>query len=330
MAARNDDFGGHFLDRLKLSVHSIITLCNKYKLPAELLVMEWNPPKDRQKLKDSIEWPSKNDYVSIRFIEISHEIHATYKNSERIPFFEFPAKNAGIRRANGEYILVTNSDIIFSDEMIKYLSKQPLSHDAFYRTDRYDVRGPMPPNMRFEDQIRFCKNNAIIVQTMHGAIFLSDSEWFKQKIVDRIRRITLKKIIEKVKRHFSKKKTATEIIEEKQKAERFRGLAINVGGDFMMLTKEKWHKLRGYPNVGVDRGLDCYMTIMAHIAGLLQVLVPYPIYHIEHDRSVQYDRPTAVLEDIPEFEKMISTEQPVIVNDSNWGLADKNLPETTV
>ena len=48
------------------------------------------------------------------------------------------AKNVGIRNAEGKFILCTNIDIVFSSEMIEYLSLQK-QEDKVYRADRYDI-----------------------------------------------------------------------------------------------------------------------------------------------------------------------------------------------
>jgi len=333
MAGRNDDFGGNFLNRLQLSVNSILLLSKKYNLPAELILVEWNPPQDKPRLKDAITWPKDIHPAIVRIIEVPHKIHTKFKNSERIPFFEFFAKNVGLRRANGEYVLVTNSDIIFSEGIIKYFSENNLSQDVFCRIDRYDIRDAIPMNLSFEEQLKFCENHIAYIQNMHGMIITSKKEWIRLRILDRIRNLTLKKVINKIKRGLGMliPESNTNInATASQSANRFRGLFIHVGGDFMLMSKKNWEKFKGYPEVGIDRGLDCYMTIMSHIAGLLQVILPYPIYHMEHDRSTQYLRPTIVLENMPAFEKMIETGKPVLTNPDNWGMADMKFEETVI
>lgn len=325
MAARNDDFGGNFLGRLQACVNSILAFSKKYELNAEIIIVEWNPPKNRLRLKDAVDWPKNANPVKVRIIEVPNEIHRRFKNSDKIPFFEFFAKNAGIRRAKGECVLVTNSDVIFSEEIIKYFASRPFSDNVFCRTDRYDIK---IKNASFfeqplEDQINFCRNNIFQIQTMHGAIIQSNSGWFKTRVLERLQRLSVKKIINKLRK-------AASSADSGKGGERFRGLYINAGGDFMLMSKKQWDYFRGYPALGIDRGLDCYMTIMAHIAGLLQVVLPYPIYHIEHDRSVQYLRPTAVLEKIPAFEKMVEAGKVIVTNDDDWGLGNEKLTEFAV
>ena len=65
---------------------------------------------------------------------------------------------------------------------------------------------------------------------------------------------------------------------------------------------------------------------MAASFGLKQVVLPDPIYHLEHDRSEQATRPLTELDQIPAFREMIESRRPHIANSENWGLADVNLP----
>jgi len=50
MVGRNDNYLGNFLDRLTKSVTNITTLLSKYTFDYEIVLVDWNPPKDRAKL----------------------------------------------------------------------------------------------------------------------------------------------------------------------------------------------------------------------------------------------------------------------------------------
>lgn len=333
-AGRNDDFGGRYLERLQASINSIIILGNKHNLDFELIFVEWNPPIDKPKIKDAIRWPKSTKPGQIRIIEVPNEIHQKYNNSSKIPFFEFPAKNAGIRRAKGEYILVANSDIIFGEEIIKFLAEGGLSKKAFYRINRYDVKCEIPMEASTEEALQLAENNIYRVQTIEGPRVVSRKDRFKERVIDRAKRVSIKKIKEKflslIKRVIPRKELEKQEFDFAKTYTGMRGLFINCGGDFMMMHRDQWEKFHGYPEVGMDRGIDCYMTIMAHIGGLLQVVLPQTIYHQEHDRSLQYLRPTAVLEDTPQYLEMLKTGHPVVVNDENWGMGNIKLKEEVI
>lgn len=285
-------------------------------------------------MKDEIVWPEETRPGQVRIIEVPNEIHSKYKRHERIPFFEFPAKNIGIRRARGEYILVTNSDIIFGDEMMKFLADGELSPCAFYRTNRYDVKKEIPPNSSVEEALQIAEGNIYRVMSIEGPRVVSRKDRFKEQVIDRAKRINLKKIKEKIaallRKIVPKKGSAREEFDFRNAYTGMRGLFLHCGGDFMMMHGDEWKRFRGYPEVGMDRGIDCYMTILCHIGGLLQVVLPQTIYHQEHDRSAQLLRPTAVLEDTPQYVEMLKTRKPVPVNGGGWGMRDKELEELII
>src|SRR5688572_31852615 len=46
-ASRNDDHGGDPLVRTQIFINSFALQCERYKLPAELILIDWNPVRDR-------------------------------------------------------------------------------------------------------------------------------------------------------------------------------------------------------------------------------------------------------------------------------------------
>jgi hypothetical protein len=57
---------------------------------------------------------------------------------------EFFAKNAGIRRATGDWILTTNSDVFLGREIVARLAKGRLTPGTLYRASRLDLDRAMP------------------------------------------------------------------------------------------------------------------------------------------------------------------------------------------
>ncbi len=70
VAARNDDHGGNMLARMQGMLDSWIGQAERYGLQSEIVVVEWNPPADRPRLKDSLRWPSQPKYCEVRLIEV--------------------------------------------------------------------------------------------------------------------------------------------------------------------------------------------------------------------------------------------------------------------
>ena len=119
VVSRNDDHGGNPLLRTQLCINSLYEQCNRYRLPIELIVVDWNPPLDRPGLADVIQWPEDRRFIRTRVISVPPKFHRKLPHSEDLPLFQMIGKNVGIRRANGEYVLATNIDILFSDELME-------------------------------------------------------------------------------------------------------------------------------------------------------------------------------------------------------------------
>jgi hypothetical protein len=168
VAARNDDHGGNFLGRMQAFLNAFINQMKRHRLPSELIIVEWNPPAIRPQLIDALKWPSPLDPCCVRFIEVPPDVHRRYRYSEVLPLYQMIAKNVGIRRARGQFILATNIDIIFSDELAEYLSTRQLESRRMYRIDRYDVMADVPIDGTVDEQLAYCQNHLIRINTREG------------------------------------------------------------------------------------------------------------------------------------------------------------------
>src|SRR3954453_8700966 len=112
--ARNDDHGGNPLYRMQLFVDGLIAQADRFRVPTELVLVEWNPPADRPRLADVLDWPEGAGHCDVRIIEGPHDLHSPLERSDRLPLFQMIGKNVGIRRARGDLVLATNIDILFS------------------------------------------------------------------------------------------------------------------------------------------------------------------------------------------------------------------------
>ena len=117
VTSRNDDHGGDPLTRLQAFVNSFDAQCRLKGLDAEVIIVEWNPPLDKPRLQTLVRWP-ESCICDYRFVEVPPEIHNTLNGSDVLPLFQMIAKNVGIRRARGRFVLATNIDIIFSNELV--------------------------------------------------------------------------------------------------------------------------------------------------------------------------------------------------------------------
>jgi len=168
VTARNDDHGGNLLHRMGIFVRALLDQAKRHNLAAELILVEWNPPQNRPRLREILPWPKEKGPCSVRVIEVSPDIHARFQHSDRLPLFQMIAKNVGIRRARGRFVLATNVDILLSEEFMEFLASRQLSTKFMYRIDRYDAPANIPANIPVEDQLEYCRDNVIRINRRDG------------------------------------------------------------------------------------------------------------------------------------------------------------------
>ena len=173
VTARNDNHGGNLLGRMQIFVNGWITQARRHNLSSELIIVEWNPPVDSERLRDALEWPDDFGPCDVRFIEVPAELHQRYSNATALALYQMIAKNVGIRRARGRFILATNIDILFSDELVAFLAEHRLQHGSMYRIDRHDVMCDVPAAVPVEKQLEYCRSHLLRVNVREGTFPVS-------------------------------------------------------------------------------------------------------------------------------------------------------------
>ena len=168
-AVHDPEYGGGLLARTQTHLDALIALANRYRLPAEIIIVEWNPRQDRVPFRDSLRWPDDLGPVGLRFLEVPADIHRTLPNADRLPIFEYIAKNAGLRRARGQFLLATNPDLFFSPALVRWLARTSLSTERFYRVDRRDLSEDMPNDTSLSRRLRFCSRHVAHVHAFFGS-----------------------------------------------------------------------------------------------------------------------------------------------------------------
>lgn len=175
VTSRNDNHGLNIQQRMQAFVDGWFHQTAKFGLDSELIFVEWNPPADRPRLIDSLRWPENRGPCRLRLIEVPEELHNHFACADRLPLYQFIAKNVGIRRARAPFILTSNIDILFSDELMAFLAERKLEENVIYRNDRLDV--PMDlPDLPIGDLIAWCKKNVIRINGRTWTLDLRDNE----------------------------------------------------------------------------------------------------------------------------------------------------------
>ena len=329
VTSRNDNHGGDLRKRMMIFYKGLIHQCNKFKLPCELIMVDWNSP-DQNELLDKVLPPvSEDDYLSVRYVIVPSEIHDSLRFSEDLGLYQMIAKNVGIRRSKAEFICCTNIDLLFSDALFEELAKRKLERGKFYRANRCDIPATINENDSVEDQLKFCDANIIkrlgkhsefaLIYDEKGLLFkspvfnplLNFLQWLKYKMV-----------------------SADEA--------KLRTMDSDACGDFTMMSKGDWEKIDGYLELEMySLHIDTMALYSAIAQGIEQVIYPREMcsYHIAHGGGWE---PGNAVEQLQFYNKRPSLDWWVVeaagrqiiqdksnfdMNSEDWGLKNVKLQE---
>jgi hypothetical protein len=272
---RNDDHGGHQMHRLQTFVNGIAQYRELYKWNVELVIVEWNPMDGWATLEEALTFPAD---LPVRILRVPLDIHNQFDNAATVPMFFHLAHNVGIRRARGQFVLMTSQDILFSDRLARFLAHGNLNDKAYYRAVRFDTFVRKVPKLPIQQQIAYCARHVDDVKSFGD---------------DQL-------------------------------------LHTRACGDFILMHRDAWERLRGFPEWGVfGIYLDGLVVHAAYTSGLQQLVFDLNrcIYHIDHK-----NQGVSIVERFPRVSykdtylnfchQMLASGEPINVNDNNWGLAD--------
>jgi len=160
------------LRRLRVFCESLLEQATECGLAGELVIVEWNPPVG-PRLHEMLALTAKSDTFPIRFIEVPAAAHDAFRNADEIPLFQMIAKNVGIRRARGRFVLATNPDLLFSRELMAWLATSQLDPGVMYRIDRLDVEADVPA-APLDQQLEWCRAHVLRRHTRRGSFDADD------------------------------------------------------------------------------------------------------------------------------------------------------------
>jgi hypothetical protein len=265
--SRNDEHGGHLTARMQLFVEGLAEQSDRFELPIELILVEWNPPPERPPLLDALRW-DPSDYFRPSVITVPREVHRTFPHADGLPLFQMIGKNVGIRRSTAPYVLATNIDILLSDELFRFLGTG-LKPNAMFRADRYDILAelggaqlPSPAACRTLPVLREHRLDGL--RYPNGRPRLAPSRPTRN-------RLTVKEL--------------THLTAAALDRLALPKLHTSGCGDFTLASRETWFAMRGYPEWPIfSWHVDGVVMYQAYAAGLEMVNLepPMVVYHLEH------------------------------------------------
>jgi hypothetical protein len=329
---RDPAYGGGLLHRAQVFVNAFITFARRHALKCEIVFVEWNPVADAPRFRALLSLPKALGPVTVRFIDVPAVMHEQLPNAQQVPFMNTRARNVGVRRAHGDYILVTGADVVPNHSLMAFLANGLFSDRAFYRIDRRDLSHELPAAWPPAWQLAFCHCQDVTVHTYYGSI-REHRKW--HPIARRHARQRHEAVLEEYRRHLEQPTYLGPIdaFGEDRLIIPADGLHRNGAGEFFLMHRDRWHDLRGYTELSTRGHGDSLLCWTAASAGLEQIILSPParLFHQPHDRAAASSWPaTDWRQWYARYLECRRTGEALITNTDDWGMRDEALPEWTV
>jgi hypothetical protein len=141
LTGRNDNFGGDFTERFLRALRFNHRALSEAGIAHEFVLVEWRPLPDKPFLATVVEdaCPGMVPTHLVSFV-VDPEYHEAFSLNPRVAFQEFIAKNVGVRRSSGRFVLTTNTDIYLGRDLIQLLATDTLHDGVLYRCVRIDLK----------------------------------------------------------------------------------------------------------------------------------------------------------------------------------------------
>jgi len=333
VATRNDSHGGDPNERLRFAMSHFLASAQKHGVSAEYIVVDWNPPPKKPRMEEVIRsWKLPAKGAAVRVLTVPPALHGEVGGAKALSFYQMIAKNVGIRRAQGEFILATNIDVLLSEGLWKKLKERRFSPERLYRSDRVDVRSSVlsenPAALKEHELFRATTriNRRTSTLNLRLAQNMALLSYYASRPNNR-----RKELRERIRLWLRKLRLPSPF--------RFRYLLhTNACGDFTLLHTNAWKHLRGYPEFPVfSFHLDSILCFQAHENGYREKVLPFPEihFHIDHTDGWAPESGEQLFKKlkrrkIPYFDlEYLELEQmcryqplPVLFNGTDWGFGN--------
>ena len=284
IAVRNDNYGGDFNKRLHNALKWNTDLLEKHRILSEIILVNWNPIKDNPPLLTGFDLSQTRNFVQYNIIEVPEELHERFHNEElrkKLPMYEFIAKNVGMKRAKGKFILCTNADILFSEQVIQEIAKGDLKQNTLYRSIRADYQSTHTPNFT-EKEIKNSVS-AFFLRTgtfssLPGLNFHNSLKWskFKDAFLQIVYSIWLNII------------ARLNYYEERIFIFKY---PFNASGDFALIDQPSFIEKARYPeDTRISTHVDSMHLVKCLEQGLKIAELEGIVYHQEHPRRFDFNK----------------------------------------
>lgn len=141
ITGRNDEYGGDFTARFFRTLQFNHEQLKARGVRHEIVFVEWAPPRHRPLLFEQIfdAIPSL-DPRACHWYVVDPCYHDALSLNPRLEYLEFIAKNVGIRRARGRFVLTSNCDVYLGRQVLDVFEREALEPRVLYRAPRHDLK----------------------------------------------------------------------------------------------------------------------------------------------------------------------------------------------
>ena len=140
VTGRNDGYGADFCERFLCTLEFNHRELAERGISHEFVLVEWAPGSDRPLLAQLVSerLPALDGQFTSYIVDPQYQDALSL--NPQLRYLEYIAKNVGIRRARGPFVLSTNCDISFSRRLLDALERGELGRRIVYRAARHDLR----------------------------------------------------------------------------------------------------------------------------------------------------------------------------------------------
>ncbi|OHS99024.1 hypothetical protein TRFO_08576 [Tritrichomonas foetus] len=300
IVGRHDGFSNGFEERTQHFFTSISQhLKNAPLANFEIVFVDYATPTENKKLSEIFQF-DETLKKKIRFINVPVKSHYRLNRelNAKVSFYEYIAKNIGIRRAKGKFILTTNPDNLYNSDFFDKIQRKQFNDGILYRTNRFSCK----------EGIKYNINELIHI--------LNDTPWSLNDQFELASRCPT-----------NLKGTSFEISVSSLQKDAWPCGA----GDFLMMSAKMWDAVGGFNEFPGNANVDALLLgkMMKFVPGYIRFMMRAPIVHQYHPRKNIF-RPA-----VRNHEEMMrsyacSCECKILgkfQDNDNWGLNDETYLE---
>ncbi|CAA6606266.1 exported hypothetical protein [Rhodospirillaceae bacterium LM-1] len=352
LAARNAD--AESLDGLIATIEAWGKAAKRHHALVEMLVVDWNGPVERKPLHLALK--DADAQIDLRILSVPSSLHDFFPQAKSLPLIETVAWNAGVRRATGEYVLVTRPSVLPTPELAAFVLCEEMNPASLYRTDCYEIdAGTMDEKMNVK-RIHLARETLdlenvqvdyrfrrtfdvwgepfpaafgyllshliLLVRESLADLLKKENRW---RIASQMGKV-LRRDIEQAWRLFRTRRAAWLF---------FRSLHVNAAGDFLLASRDRWVNWHGLPQSSEHVFLMDALFVMAVTASgsVREKRLAWPLSMLRHSRLETQSPKDTDLKALTPFEAakladgLSKTGPSLCFNDENWGLGELELME---